>query len=158
MFHLFSISLFFLIFIIVIILTKNPITLGVIILTIALFRSLITAIRISSWFAFALFIIYIGGLIVIFSYFIALTPNQRLSITLPIITALTLCFLSSAFEIRASTNLNRLQKLSTWINPPTFLIQGPSSITLFFLVTILFIALIVVVKITKTSSGPLRPF
>lgn len=138
--------------------TPTPITLGALILILAFQLSLYIALISSTWFAFLLFLIYIGGLLVIFSYFIALSPNHPISLTQPIslffITLFTsLLILSITLPILSplaiyKPHFTSLLNLFTTKNLPLLL----------FLTLILFFALILVVKIRLRSSGPLRPF
>lgn len=134
------------------ILSSNPLTSGLIILSLAVSLASIYALFISSWFAFIIFLIYIGGILVIFSYFVALTPNQEkvsLNPLLPILLfTLILLLLLKSFT-------------------PTHPFLGHTLITLFWssnniifilLGLLLLLTIIIVVKITNLSKGPLRPF
>jgi len=133
----------------------NPISLGIIILIIALILSLSFAYSISSWVAFLIFLIYIGGILVIFSYFVAIIPNQNLSI-IHIIISMTISTISILF-IAKILNITPpiLQIHSSNFN----IIYTNSKIyTLILLASILLFTIIVVVKLTILSKGPLRPF
>lgn len=57
-------------------LASSPIVLGVNILMMALLLSCTFACLMRSWFAFLIFLIYVGGILVLFAYFLALGPNQ----------------------------------------------------------------------------------
>lgn len=138
--------------------THSPILLGASILLLALQIRLALRLITSSWFAFLLFLIYIGGLLVIFSYFAALSPNHPTNVSRPL-----LVFLSSSLSLLAISWLLNIT--------PNFIVTEPTPTTailslftdknlplLFFMGLILFFALILVVKIRIRSSGPLRPF
>src|SRR6218665_841994 len=60
-------------------LASTPIILGANILIISLLLSAVFASFIRSRFAFLVFLIYVGGILVMFAYFLALTPNQQIS-------------------------------------------------------------------------------
>merc|ERR1712048_1251973 len=56
-------------------LMAQPLSLGIIIMISSLFLCVLTALTLSSWYAYILFLIYVGGLLVIFAYVAALSPN-----------------------------------------------------------------------------------
>lgn len=135
----------------------NPIRLGLWIISLAILTALNLSFIIRSWFGFILFLIYIGGLLVIFAYFVAIDPNKKLKVFDPIFIPLLI------------TTLFIYNSCSCWALPTTLF----SSITLsnyFLLLTLefvpaliviaggLLIILIAAVKITNRSQGALRPF
>jgi len=133
----------------------RPLSIGVSILLIALLVAIIFSYSISSWVAFLIFLIYIGGILVIFSYFISLVPNQ------------TINFISSLLLI--SSTLFILYLISRYLSIKIYIpLQYKSQISIFYLkfnsptlillAIILFITIIIVVKITINTKGPLRPF
>ena len=136
-------------------LTANPLTLGIWTLLMAFIFSLTILLFTSSWFAISILLIYVGGIIVMFSYFTALTPNHQLNISL--------IFLTSPLVLIASAPLITL--ISPMAAQP---LSAPPSISIIFnsynisvlllLVITLFLVLVAVVKITSKFRGPLRPF
>ena len=70
------------------ILAIAPLPLGLSLLLARVFLALQTAIMVPTWVGLIIFLIYVGGLLVIFSYFIAIQPNQQLGA--PIIIFITL--------------------------------------------------------------------
>jgi len=140
-----------------IIFCSRPITLGIWIFLRTFNLSLFISIFYPSWFSILLFLIYIGGLLVIFAYFITIEPNQHLEIIKIIsITRFTNIFFYSLYSLSNITPI--------FLNPITYppslrsLLSINSIFILFFLVIILFLALIIVVKITYKHKAPLRPF
>lgn len=133
----------------------NPLSIGATILLIALSVAILFSFTISSWIAFLIFLIYISGILVIFSYFVSTTPNQTINIMSIIITiALTffsICILSIQFNIKTLI----IHKYSIQSNIFYIKLNRP---TLLFLALILLITIIIVVKLTFNSKGPLRPF
>lgn len=133
----------------------NPLTLGILILYIALVLSLTFSSSISSWVALLIFLIYIGGMLVIFSYFVAITPNQSLYIytviSIIILSSLLLLLISYTCSISPSTNIEYSKQAN--IIYETFNVR-----ILIALALILLFSIVVVVKVSTHNKGPLRPF
>lgn len=133
----------------------NPLSIGLLILYIALFLALSFAYSISSWIAFLIFLIYIGGILVIFSYFVSIIPNQTIPFLYTFITISTtiivLITLSSYLKISPPT-------YSSFSSHITILYLPLNTRILFLLAIILLFTMVVVVKLTTSSKGPLRPF
>lgn len=148
---LLSISLFTSI---IIIISLNPITIGVLILIIALSLAIIYGLTLSSWIAFLLFLIYVRGILVIFAYFVALSPNQQINKF--IIVPSIIFILSVVITIRwANIYPNITPTFQYLINTFYTNINIP---ILIILAIILFLTMVVVVKIVTNNKGPLRPF
>lgn len=138
-------------------LASTPLTLGLWVLILAFIVATSISLPLSSWFRFILFIIYIGGLLVIFAYFTAIDPNSKLDlsnligITLGTMLVLTLIF--------SSTSLSALSTLhAPYLISFSILFSSKNIPTLLIAAIVLFLALIRVVKITQRKEGPLRPF
>lgn len=136
-------------------LASTPIVLGVNILIMALLLASTFASFLSSWFAFLIFLIYIGGILVIFAYFLALTPNQQISnfniIPYALITLLTFSALTYTTNIKIPTFSDISQGNS-------ILYMSRTAPFLILLALILLLTIVIVVKLTRRSRGPLRPF
>ncbi len=136
-------------------LSSTPISLGIRILIMALLLSCTFASILSSWFAFLIFLIYIGGMLVMFAYFMAITPNQYripiLNFPILVLSLLVLYFILVLREIK----IVRIREFSEGL---TFLYRQFNTPILVFFVLILLMAIVIVVKLTYRSKGPLRPF
>jgi len=136
-------------------LASTPIILGVNILIMALLLSWVFAAFIRSWFAFLIFLIYIGGILVIFAYFLALTPNQQISnfntVPYALISLATFSVLAYTINIKIPiiSNMSQGNSILYITNTAPFLI---------LLALILLLTIVIVVKLTSRSKGPLRPF
>lgn len=139
-------------------LTTSPLPLGAIILFLALRVSLLFTTLSSSWFRITIFLIYVGGLLVIFIYFAALAPNTQISLrhTLPIITFI----ISLSFPIIVLFNpiISATSLFPPLLKNITILFTPTNIYLLLFLSLLLFFILIAVVKISSLTAGPLRPF
>lgn len=130
----------------------TPIHLGLTILIIALSTSIIFALINSSWIAFLLFLIYVRGILVIFAYFIAISPNIETNFTKPIFLIIpTLLIFIIIRTTIYSINTNFISNTNTFYS----LSNGS---TLIILALTLLLTIIIVVKITSSNKGPLRPF
>ena len=136
-------------------LARTPITLGINILILALLLATLIAIIMRPWFGFLIFLIYIGGILVMFAYFLALVPNQQIPDYINalyfIITAITLMSIALLIEISVPIP-QRLYSNTAFIYIPKIC---PSVI---FIGVLLLITIIIVVKLTARIRGPLRPF
>lgn len=108
----------------------------------------------TSWFAAIVVVVYVGGLLVIFSYFLAVFPNQTVnrrygvfsfSLVIPIII---LFFDANIFY--CPVNFGGLSRVD-------YLFRSDRSFFIFF-VFFLLICLFCVVSIVQLCEGPLRPF
>ena len=138
----------------------TPITLGIWIFLLALITASLIGFLTSSWFGLILFIIYIGGILVIFSYFVATAPNQKFRLLLPLCLFFTIfCFSFLFFSINlhlAFSSAALFEQLTS--NSFAFLYLPKNIAILIFLASLLLLALIFVVKVARRNGGPLRPF
>src|SRR6218665_456403 len=94
-------------------------------------------------------------MLVIFAYFLALTPNQQISYSNNVnyaiisITVFTVIAYSSNIKVPTITEFHQGNSTLYLINTAPFLI---------LLALILLLTIVIVVKLTSLSKGPLRPF
>lgn len=69
----------------IIILRANPILVMGLVLSLRVGAVIFISWGVSSWFGIIVIIIYVGGMLVMFSYFVALSPNQVFNI-LPVLS------------------------------------------------------------------------
>uniref|UniRef100_A0AAU6QGT6 NADH dehydrogenase subunit 6 n=1 Tax=Prionospio sp. 4 MH-2023 TaxID=3059272 RepID=A0AAU6QGT6_9ANNE len=138
------------------ILATSPLFLGLWIIILALMMAMTASMTLTSWIGLMMFLIYVGGLLVMFAYFVALTPNlliegktMMLTLTLSAPLLFSLMLLIPISDNKILSDVSQL--------PMGFLMaQNLESITLIALT--LFFALVATVKICGTFSAPLRPF
>lgn len=135
---------------------NNPIIITLIIILIALITALIFCAEISSWYSFLLFLIYVGGILVIFAYFTATSPNQynkrrkKTFIIIPFTFITLILRILTLNKFIVSINRQSSQLIIIFTNPNIY--------TLIIITLILLITIVIVVKLSSRSKGPLRAF
>nr|BBB16294.1 NADH dehydrogenase subunit 6 [Pagurus gracilipes] len=121
------------------------------------------------WFSYILFLIFLGGMLVLFIYVASLASNEQFSIDLVFfsISLTIICFislllimldpiiLSNKMTMIYSSLMNEYKfNSNSLFNSPIY--NAPTAFFTFFIISYLLLALLVVVKIMKSSSSPLR--
>lgn len=152
---------------------KHPLAIGLILLFQTFFICLLSGfITKTFWFSYVLFLIFLGGILVLFIYVTSLASNEifNFSIKLLIIRAtifssifLLFIFIDKNIIINYLINYENESIILT----KSFLIENsiilnklynfPINIITIILIIYLFLTLIAVVKITNVFEGPLRP-
>lgn len=146
-------------------LMAQPLSLGLRIIIATLFLCISSAMMLSSWYAYILFLIYVGGLLVMFAYVAALSPNilfsrmrSGLFFCLLIIPVIVIIYNYNFVDSRKLELFNRwleIKKLKTY----GVELASPYYISILVsLGLILLINLVVVVKICYYQHASLRPF
>lgn len=143
----------------------QPLRLGLVIIISTLLICFIRAIILSSWYGYILFLIYVGGLLVIFAYVAALSPNVLFGKGTPMLFFFVMIFpLSITFYFLPLIDVSSIGYLRIFSEIKVLKIYGieivaPQMISILIgLATILLINLIVVVKICYYQQASLRPF
>nr|AQT38506.1 NADH dehydrogenase subunit 6 [Anodontites trapesialis] len=144
------------------ILPMHPLSLGIMILCLALFSCTLTAMS-NPWYAYMLFFVYIGGMLVMFAYIASLSPNSTFSINtqMSLLTSIPLIILNMKYHQYPNNSQvpNSITKTNELTEQTfTFLYTQSGSTLLILLALILLLTMIIVVKMCNLSSGPLRPF
>nr|YP_009487599.1 NADH dehydrogenase subunit 6 [Anopheles atacamensis]AWB98170.1 NADH dehydrogenase subunit 6 [Anopheles atacamensis] len=152
---------------------KHPLSMGLMLLIQTFLTCLITSIYVKTfWFSYILFLIFLGGMLILFIYVTSLSSNEMFSMSFKLILLSMMIFFMfnilfyiidkslidqfmSNMEMEQLSNMNNLIKenilsLNKMYNFPTNLIT-------LVLINYLFLTLLVTVKITKKFYGPLRP-
>nr|ALO76579.1 NADH deshydrogenase subunit 6 [Melyridae sp. 'Dasytidae' GENSP01] len=146
---------------------QHPLSLGMILLSQTLLTSLIiNMINYNFWYSYILFLIMIGGMLILFIYMTSIASNEKFKISNLLIFMFTFMIMmiimlmimdnlyfninSINFEmIPYNKNMNPNLSLNKYFNFPSYMI--------FYLSIIyLLITLIAVVKISNFNLGPLR--
>nr|ARH54452.1 NADH dehydrogenase subunit 6 [Lissodema cursor] len=146
----------------------HPLSMGLILLLQTLIISLITSnFFMNFWFSYILFLIMIGGMLILFIYMTSIASNEKFHISMNtyffmqffIILLLTLNpkFFLPLFNMNMLNNellmLNKNMMMNISMNKFFFY---PFSLILLFIIIYLFFALIIITKITNLNMGPLR--
>jgi len=109
------------------------------------------------WFAFILFIIYLGGLIVLFIYIVSLASNEKFFSRIEINHLFLFSLLVASLILIYRKNTPDLIFLKTNFTSGVFLIFSKNNIklTLYRILYLLF-SLIVIIKICNKYQGPLK--
>nr|NP_075458.1 NADH dehydrogenase subunit 6 [Cochliomyia hominivorax]AAF78604.1 NADH dehydrogenase subunit 6 [Cochliomyia hominivorax]AIZ03389.1 NADH dehydrogenase subunit 6 [Cochliomyia hominivorax] len=151
---------------------KHPLAMGLTLLIqttlVCLTSGLMTK---SFWFSYILFLVFLGGMLVLFIYVTSLASNEMftfsikllfISLSILFLMLITLFFMDKNtllqyqnLEIKSICDLNSyLTENSLSLNK---LYNYPTNLLTILLMNYLLITLIAVVKITKLFKGPLRP-
>nr|ALO76629.1 NADH deshydrogenase subunit 6 [Lema sp. LEM01] len=136
---------------------KHPLSMGMILLSQTLLISMITGLnQLNYWYSYILFIIMIGGMLILFMYMTSVASNEKFKFSSKIFMLMIISFLlmlsfkPEFLNLNMNMNFNNLNfSLNKYFNQPNNLI----SYLMFFY---LLITMIMVTKITKIEKGPLR--
>nr|YP_009489527.1 NADH dehydrogenase subunit 6 [Bhutanitis mansfieldi]WDW20251.1 NADH dehydrogenase subunit 6 [Bhutanitis mansfieldi]SPP23404.1 NADH dehydrogenase subunit 6 [Bhutanitis mansfieldi] len=161
---MFSILMFFL---------NHPLSMGLMILIQTLLTCLLSGMLCHSyWFSYILFLIFLGGLLVMFIYVSSIASNELFSlnllnktimISMLIFTILFLLFYKMNWLIFFfNYEMNNMLNLFIFFNNEnkinlSKLYNNQTYMMMMMLIIYLFISLLAVVKITNIFFGPLRP-
>nr|WKU83867.1 NADH dehydrogenase subunit 6 [Chalcosyrphus chalybeus] len=151
---------------------SHPLSMGLLLLIQTIMICCITGMMTKSfWFSYILFLIFIGGMLVLFIYITSLASNELFSISMKMTMSMMMnllfliliilfmdkmitTFNSMNLEMNSITNLNSFMKENS-LNLYK-LYNYPTNMITILLMNYLLITLIVVVKITKLFYGPIR--
>merc|ERR1711955_185888 len=137
----------------IIMIMSHPISLGIIIIIMALNIGLWAFYIVYSWFIYLLVLVFLGGVIVLIIYISTLSANEKFS---PMIVTFPLSVLLALIMSITSNSLT--QSFSNRVTSRSFmsqLYQHKNARLLLFLIVYLLITLVCVVKLVKYEEGPL---
>nr|YP_009241029.1 NADH dehydrogenase subunit 6 [Shijimiaeoides divina]AMK46128.1 NADH dehydrogenase subunit 6 [Shijimiaeoides divina] len=160
---------------IIMIFINHPLSMGMLILIQTLLLCLTSGMLINTyWFSYILFLIFSGGLLVLFIYVSSIASNEIFMITLKnkllLLLYFILIFMISLYFMNNLYWMNMMINEEMMIFPNYFIFYEYNNINLtklyneqtYFLtmmmIIYLFITLIAIVKITNIFFGPLRSF
>nr|QGX06882.1 NADH dehydrogenase subunit 6 [Mycalesis francisca] len=152
---------------------NHPISMGILILLQTLFICLLSGMLMNSyWFSYILFLVFLGGLLVLFIYVSSVASNELMNISLINKLIIPIPAIIFFFTFLFMNNLNWLnltfnEDMNNFINNFLFtydenninlfkLYNEQTYLLMIMMIIYLFITLIAVVKITNIFFGPLR--
>uniref|UniRef100_A0AAU6QDT2 NADH-ubiquinone oxidoreductase chain 6 n=1 Tax=Euchirus longimanus TaxID=1968892 RepID=A0AAU6QDT2_9SCAR len=146
-------------------LLNHPLSLGMILLMQTLVITLITGYMGGTyWYAYILFLILIGGMLVLFIYMTSVASNEKFTQSLKtkmMALPMILTTVSLALIDPLIVNLNEMCNETLSASLPytlslTKFINTPSNTLMYMMIIYLLVTLIAIVKITNLKAGPLR--
>nr|WKU84249.1 NADH dehydrogenase subunit 6 [Xylota quadrimaculata] len=151
---------------------SHPLSMGIMLLIQTLMICCITGMMTKSfWFSYILFLIFVGGMLVLFIYVTSLASNELFSIEMKMTTLmmislllliLIILFMDKMIMMFNSLNIemNSIMNINSFIKENSLnlnkLYNYPTNMITILLINYLLITLIAVVKITKLFYGPIR--
>ena len=141
--------------------TNHPLAIGLILWLQTVSIALLTGLSLPSfWFSYILFLVFLGGMLVLFIYVTSLASNEMFSIS-----TRGIIYSSSGLSISLLIIIIYDTLLNTTLTPYNTNLAGiliklyriPTCWITLVLINYLLLTLIVVVKITQVNEGPLRP-
>nr|YP_007625572.1 NADH dehydrogenase subunit 6 [Anopheles albitarsis]YP_009270256.1 NADH dehydrogenase subunit 6 [Anopheles oryzalimnetes]QSH90914.1 NADH dehydrogenase subunit 6 [Anopheles albitarsis F Brochero et al., 2007]ADO78937.1 NADH dehydrogenase subunit 6 [Anopheles albitarsis]ADO78949.1 NADH dehydrogenase subunit 6 [Anopheles oryzalimnetes]AWB97949.1 NADH dehydrogenase subunit 6 [Anopheles oryzalimnetes]AWB98469.1 NADH dehydrogenase subunit 6 [Anopheles oryzalimnetes] len=152
---------------------KHPLSMGLMLLIQTFLTCLITSIYVKTfWFSYVLFLIFLGGMLILFIYVTSLSSNEMfsMSFSLTMISLIIFSIFSILFffidkslieQFIMNMEMEKLSNMNNLINENILSLNKmynfPTNLITLLLINYLFLTLLVTVKITKKFYGPLRP-
>nr|UPX88327.1 NADH dehydrogenase subunit 6 [Coenosia pumila] len=151
---------------------KHPLAMGLTLLIQTTLVCLLSGLMTKTfWFSYILFLVFLGGMLVLFIYVTSLASNEMFSFSIKLILMATIIFMMSMLLLMfIDKNImlmySNYETLSI-MNMKSFMMENslsinklynyPNNLLTMLLMNYLLVTLIAIVKITKMHNGPLRP-
>nr|QOW08080.1 NADH dehydrogenase subunit 6 [Attagenus augustatus augustatus] len=151
-------------------LMKHPMSMGTTLLLQTLLMTMLTGFFFENfWYSYILFLIMVGGMLVLFIYMTSIASNEKFKLSMSMTLTLTLLMLTSLMMMMTNTNelftklteMN-MQDMELWFPMKMWelsmikFFMEPGNKMFILIMIMLLMALIAVVKITSISHGALR--
>nr|YP_009487950.1 NADH dehydrogenase subunit 6 [Culex bilineatus]YP_009488067.1 NADH dehydrogenase subunit 6 [Culex brami]AWB98430.1 NADH dehydrogenase subunit 6 [Culex aff. dolosus CJForm PGF-2018]AWB99379.1 NADH dehydrogenase subunit 6 [Culex bilineatus]AWB99938.1 NADH dehydrogenase subunit 6 [Culex brami] len=152
---------------------KHPLAMGLMLLIQTFLTCLMTGIYSKTfWFSYVLFLIFMGGMLVLFIYVTSLSSNEMFSMSfkltfISIMMIFLFIVISYFFDNSLMENFIKNNESIQLFNKNNLFYENflslnkmynfPTNLITLLLINYLFLTLLVTVKITKKNYGPLRP-
>nr|YP_009373400.1 NADH dehydrogenase subunit 6 [Periplaneta australasiae]AQD17620.1 NADH dehydrogenase subunit 6 [Periplaneta australasiae] len=145
---------------------NHPLAMGLMLLIQTMIMCMVSGMLSQSfWFAYVLFLIFLGGMLVLFIYVTSLASNEMFYMSMKMMLTMIMTLLVLFLLINTDQTINNMEMMmheymynteNEMMNSLTKLYNQPTNMITIMLASYLFLTLIVVVKITNISKGPLR--
>nr|AMN09026.1 NADH dehydrogenase subunit 6 [Paradelphomyia sp. ZK-2016] len=151
---------------------KHPLSMGITLLMQTVLVCLISGLFSKTfWYSYILFLIFVGGMLVLFIYVTSLASNEMFSMSVKSLFIFIIMFMFINMILMMTDNLliNNLlmnSDMNSIINNNNFIVENtislnklynfPTNYMTLILINYLFLTLIIIVKITNNFFGPLR--
>nr|APX40522.1 NADH dehydrogenase subunit 6 [Phyllotreta undulata] len=140
---------------------KHPLSFGMILLIQTMLTCLLTGIiNLNFWYSYMLFLILVGGMLILFIYMTSIASNEKFKINWIGMVFVMMGLVSwGIYLINFMLNISDFYPLEANLNFEISLskyIFYPNILIYFMIIIYLFITLILTVKMTKLTYGPLR--
>nr|ADO60534.1 NADH dehydrogenase subunit 6 [Drilus flavescens] len=143
--------------------TNHPMSAGMTLMAHALLIALMSGTMSNNlWYSYILFIIMIGGLLVLFIYMTSVASNEKFKISFSIMFMIVAATMwttkNQEFLHMSNKTMEMLSFNSNWINQMSMskYLNNPLNLWVISMIVYLLLALIAVAKITNIKYGPLR--
>nr|UOU84938.1 NADH dehydrogenase subunit 6 [Platypalpus candicans] len=152
---------------------NHPLSMGLMLLVQTMLICLITGLMTKTfWFSYMLFLIFLGGMLVLFIYVTSLASNEMFSFSMNLLIiylinfvmlTMMMCFMdmNNLISLINNNEMSMLDIPESLITENSLtlnkLYNFPTNLITILLIIYLFITLIAIVKITNAFYGPLRP-
>nr|AML26225.1 NADH dehydrogenase subunit 6 [Scirtidae sp. BMNH 1274304] len=136
-------------------LLKHPMSMGLMLLIQTINISLMIGMMMNNfWFSYILFLIMIGGLMILFMYMTSVAANEKFKFNPMLIMPMVITMIMFMFQVKNFNSLKlNMHKMDLIINK---FLNFPMNLLMIMLIIYLLITMIVIVKITFINYGPLR--
>nr|QNV11691.1 NADH dehydrogenase subunit 6 [Phyllodromia melanocephala] len=151
---------------------NHPLAMGLVLLIQTLLICLMTGLLTKTlWFSYVLFLIFLGGMLVLFIYVTSLASNEMFSMSLNMMMISIMMFIMiilmsilwdkiNFISFLSNNEMNSLYNYNSFISENSLILNKlynfPTNMITLLLINYLLISLIAIVKITNVFYGPLR--
>nr|UBA17465.1 NADH dehydrogenase subunit 6 [Phryganistria guangxiensis] len=139
-------------------LTKHPLSMGITIVIQTTLIAMMTGLMYKSfWFSYILFLMFIGGMMVLFIYMTSLMPNMMFSLKMKQILLIMMVSMLTLLMIEKKINMMNMDMINLKNNLILMkMYTSPINVMTILLASYLLFTMITVFKITELNKGPLR--
>nr|YP_009725354.1 NADH dehydrogenase subunit 6 [Monolepta occifluvis]QBX88868.1 NADH dehydrogenase subunit 6 [Monolepta occifluvis] len=145
---------------------SHPLSCGLILLLQTIFTTMISGLMsFNYWYSYILFLIMIGGMLILFIYMTSIASNEKFSFNMKSFIMMLILLLMISLILMDEFYFNILNKIfdmkiqnKIYLNNLSMMkyFNEPNYLMMLLIIIYLFITLIMVVKITNISYGSLR--